>query len=553
MLHAGPGVGRLPSGTPSSSQGPPADRAQHKQLGAARADSGTTGSQVGQLSSSESSHRQVSSSSEEAARAGGGGGGGSGRGLEEGDEEFDEDSQSQSGDGDDDAIYFTLKQEGPQTSTGSKGHPEECTPCTFYCFAKRGCKRGAGCKFCHLFHQSKLQLRRDAWKQQQRLKRKALSQRNAVVAAEVVAAATSTRRSVPACGGGPFQVSHGHGSGVDGVNTRRPPAAPQLGALGGGGLGNVGARRCQEQQGSATRISQEQQQLLREAFQQPSQMQRAVPLLTYTPDKVVLAVGQRMECLPRLAGAAPALRFSCAPLPAGLMLDPHTGILHMSCEENLPAQSVQIQAQLADGRVAQTAIQLEAIDFTQGGFVMGHLEELEPGRFMALLYLPKGEQADGASSLSPDLIGSFAASHQEATCCNGGAYNAAGQEQEWQQPRHWVSVTPDCMDNISEDSDYTNSPLQAQWPCEQAGSSVLQLSEAIQLGCGHHLEIQSMTAGSASHHAGTCSPCAFMYKDGGCQSGGNCLFCHLCGPGEKRRRKKGNKDPRGCQRPMVPA
>jgi len=116
--------------------------------------------------------------------------------------------------------------------------------------------------------------------------------------------------------------------------------------------------------------------------------------------------------------------------------------------------------------------------------------------------------------------------------------------QEWQQPRRWVSVTPDCMDNISEDYDYTNSP-QAHWPSEQAGS------------CGHHLEIQSMTAGSASHHAGTCIPCAFMYKDGGCQSGGNCLFCHLCGPGEKRRRKKDDKnlkkDPRGCQRPMIPA
>eukprot|EP00928_Gymnodinium_smaydae_P017915 TRINITY_DN16835_c0_g4_i1.p1 TRINITY_DN16835_c0_g4~~TRINITY_DN16835_c0_g4_i1.p1 ORF type:complete len:525 (+),score=89.02 TRINITY_DN16835_c0_g4_i1:37-1575(+) len=45
------------------------------------------------------------------------------------------------------------------------------------------------------------------------------------------------------------------------------------------------------------------------------------------------------------------------------------------------------------------------------------------------------------------------------------------------------------------------------------------------------------TVGSAGHDAGTCKPCAFLYTKG-CTSGINCKFCHLCGPGEKKRRAK---------------
>lgn len=45
------------------------------------------------------------------------------------------------------------------------------------------------------------------------------------------------------------------------------------------------------------------------------------------------------------------------------------------------------------------------------------------------------------------------------------------------------------------------------------------------------------TRGSALHRWGTCKPCAFTYKEG-CKSGVECQFCHLCDPGERRRRKK---------------
>jgi hypothetical protein len=45
------------------------------------------------------------------------------------------------------------------------------------------------------------------------------------------------------------------------------------------------------------------------------------------------------------------------------------------------------------------------------------------------------------------------------------------------------------------------------------------------------------SAGSALHQAGRCKPCAFVHSKG-CDSGAACDFCHLCEPGEKKRRQK---------------
>jgi len=43
--------------------------------------------------------------------------------------------------------------------------------------------------------------------------------------------------------------------------------------------------------------------------------------------------------------------------------------------------------------------------------------------------------------------------------------------------------------------------------------------------------------GSALHTWGACKPCAFVFE-AGCTNGTECQFCHLCEPGEKKRRKK---------------
>jgi hypothetical protein len=41
--------------------------------------------------------------------------------------------------------------------------------------------------------------------------------------------------------------------------------------------------------------------------------------------------------------------------------------------------------------------------------------------------------------------------------------------------------------------------------------------------------------GSQSHALGSCQPCAFFHTQG-CQNGKSCQFCHLCSPGEKKKR-----------------
>jgi len=48
-------------------------------------------------------------------------------------------------------------------------------------------------------------------------------------------------------------------------------------------------------------------------------------------------------------------------------------------------------------------------------------------------------------------------------------------------------------------------------------------------------ELPSM--GSSGHAARRCKPCAFIHNKG-CGNGLLCEFCHLCEPGEKKRRHK---------------
>lgn len=49
--------------------------------------------------------------------------------------------------------------------------------------------------------------------------------------------------------------------------------------------------------------------------------------------------------------------------------------------------------------------------------------------------------------------------------------------------------------------------------------------------------VDLFSVGSRCHEAGRCKPCAFFHTKG-CQSGAQCLFCHLCPPLEKQRRKR---------------
>mmetsp|Transcript_73996 Transcript_73996/g.130709 ORF Transcript_73996/g.130709 Transcript_73996/m.130709 type:complete len:234 (+) Transcript_73996:95-796(+) len=81
------------------------------------------------------------------------------------------------------------------------------------------------------------------------------------------------------------------------------------------------------------------------------------------------------------------------------------------------------------------------------------------------------------------------------------------------------------------DTDIPSGP----WPPRpvEEPTFVLELEKALPAqGCG-----TCPSVGSAGHAFGICKPCDFMYRTE-CRSGAACKFCHLCGPGENRRRKK---------------
>lgn len=69
-------------------------------------------------------------------------------------------------------------------------------------------------------------------------------------------------------------------------------------------------------------------------------------------------------------------------------------------------------------------------------------------------------------------------------------------------------------------------------------SQIEIMSQSAAQFCPSELNLGVPTIGSAQHQTGRCKPCAFAWKEGGCQSGTACEFCHLCPPGEKQRRKR---------------
>lgn len=76
-----------------------------------------------------------------------------------------------------------------------------------------------------------------------------------------------------------------------------------------------------------------------------------------------------------------------------------------------------------------------------------------------------------------------------------------------------------------------NTPSAAQ-VAQSPTSVALESGDRSKLGSA---ELPSI--GSAGHKKGRCKPCAFVHTEG-CGNGANCAFCHLCLPGEKKRRKK---------------
>mmetsp|Transcript_88366 Transcript_88366/g.255001 ORF Transcript_88366/g.255001 Transcript_88366/m.255001 type:complete len:355 (+) Transcript_88366:162-1226(+) len=303
------------------------------------------------------------------------------------------DDQDQPGSG----PYATLHTEGPQVSAGSSDHPDNCMPCTFYCFTRRGCNRGSECRFCHMTHQSKLQQRREAWKKQQREKRKTIRER---VAQEAQSRRPVTSPSHPAlCDtrqpGGKGEGGLGRGADLMVAKPQNPydlpisdkrssyrggsgdgkapaPLAASMVPTGVNGVGGGAAAADVAHGGVVTSV------------------------FAYNPPRVVCTIGQEVELLPQLVAVPVQFRLG-GPLPGGLVLDQVSGVIRGCPTAASPQKSFVIEADLLGGRTVRAAVEIEVVDFTRGGFVIGHMSEYEPGKFMLLLYVPDENGSGGAT------------------------------------------------------------------------------------------------------------------------------------------------------------
>jgi len=314
--------------------------------------------------------------------------------AEDQDELYDDDQDDQPpGNG----PYQTLHTDGPEVSAGSTGHPESCLPCTFYCFTRRGCNRGADCRFCHLLHQSKLQQRREAWKKQQREKRRSIRER--------VASETHSRR--PERGGGGLAAGGKNPLSLDkdpsGSAQYLADARPLAGQSFKGGGGGFAAEADGPQQQHQQEQRRERAVVTCAIGVEQAATEQAWASFSYGEARTALTIGQDVELHPTLPPSLPPVvqyRVANSALPNGLHLDATTGVIS-GVPTTTQSKVVTVEAALLSSpAVIRATVEFEVVDFTRGGFCIGHVSEVTPGKFMLLLYVPDDNEDDHVSEQS---------------------------------------------------------------------------------------------------------------------------------------------------------
>merc|ERR1739848_744307 len=100
-------------------------------------------------------------------------------------------------------------------------------------------------------------------------------------------------------------------------------------------------------------------------------------------------------------------------------------------------------------------------------------------------------------------------------------------------------VEPFASDASTTDEDHALTTPPSGLSDDEVEASPQDTSATLKISLTDTLGLWSI--GSAAHEHGECKPCAFLWKDlkkPGCQNGQECVFCHLCPPGEVKRRKK---------------
>jgi len=143
------------------------------------------------------------------------------------------------------------------------------------------------------------------------------------------------------------------------------------------------------------------------------------------------------------------------------------------------------------------------------------------GRHVASVYTPyQTEAAMNVLRLSEVL-------HSAVPLMGPGLRPLHGQGEQFMQP---------CAPFLGE---VLQGSYSALGPGSESASDYSGVVDAI--GAAEH-RVQGAAAeipsrGSALHAWRACKPCAFIFQEG-CANGLECEFCHLCEPGERKRRKK---------------
>lgn len=149
---------------------------------------------------------------------------------------------------------------------------------------------------------------------------------------------------------------------------------------------------------------------------------------------------------------------------------------------------------------------------------------------------------------SPFVVDGWLAPPLEATAGTDQKGNQQRQHRQQQQPQAVMTVPqlglrsqtpqsvppPPLLPPVLAPTAHGAAAQALPPPPAQAPS--LQNAEAM-LGVAELGTSDLPTMGSEGHRYGSCKPCAFVHTKG-CGNGVQCQFCHLCSPGEKKRRQR---------------
>merc|ERR1711879_850868 len=95
-------------------------------------------------------------------------------------------------------------------------------------------------------------------------------------------------------------------------------------------------------------------------------------------------------------------------------------------------------------------------------------------------------------------------------------------------------ATKNCSVGTSQQNETPKEPSLSKATFAQGASNSLPTLHVAGSADTPHLR----SLGSALHGTGACRPCAWYWKQGGCQNGKDCYHCHLCPEGEIKARRK---------------